>query len=430
MEHTDTDVWLDAFVRMTDRIGKHLGRAELRNNAASYLRGLIGSVERKNSWQIAEALGYLTPHAIQRLLSRASWQADAVRDELRIYVIDRIGDENGILIVDETGFLKKGDKSAGVARQYSGTAGRVENCQIGVFLAYRSDRGTAFIDRRLYLPESWIDAPERRKDAGIPEEAGFATKPELARDMIRNAINARIPCRWVVVDEVYGGDSKFREFLELQELGYVAAVPSNRKFMLGGRFETVREHAAGLGEADWSRLSCGKGSKGERLYDWAFIPFRTGKKAKFSRGLLVRRSITDPSDRAFYLCHFRLGTLVEELVRVAGSRWSIETAFEQAKQGVGLADYEVRTWTGWHRHVTLSMFAYAFVESVRVMESKPETSKTKPETSKTKPETPKTKPETPKTKPENSEKVDRSTVEPPKKSSDRKRRSSLGRSSI
>lgn len=401
MEVTHTDVWLDAFERMTDRIGKHLGRSELRNNAAAYLRGLIGSVERKNSWQIAEALGYLTPHAIQRLLSRASWQADAVRDELRSYVIEQLGDENGILIIDETGFLKKGDKSAGVARQYSGTAGRVENCQIGVFLAYRSDRGTAFIDRRLYLPESWADASERRKDAGIPEEVGFATKPVLARDMVREAVNARVPCRWVVVDEVYGGDSKFREFLESQELGYVAAVPSNRKFMLGSRFETVREHAAGLGEADWARLSCGKGSKGERLYDWAFVPFRAGKKAKFSRGLLVRRSITDPADRAFYLCHYRLGTSLEELVRVAGSRWSIETAFEQAKQGVGLADYEVRSWTGWHRHVTLSMLAYAFVETVRIMESKPE----------------------------DPEQADQNTVGFPKKSSHRNRRSSLRRSS-
>ena len=379
MELTDTDVWPDAFARMIDRFDKHFGRAELRENAAAYLRGLIGSVERKNSWQIAEALGYLTPHAIQRLLSRASWQADTVRDELRDYVVGQFGNEDGILIIDETGFLKKGDKSAGVARQYSGTAGRVENCQVGVFLAYRSDRATALIDRRLYLPESWTDDSERRKAAGIPEEVGFATKPELARDMVREAIDARIPFRWVVVDEVYGGDSKFREYLESQERGYVAAVPSNRKFVLGGRFETLREHAAGLGEADWSRLSCGKGTKGERLYDWAFVPFLTEKKAKFSRGLLVRRSIPDPADRAYYLCHFPQGTSLEELVRVAGSRWAIETAFEQAKQGVGLADYEVRSWTGWHRHVTLSMLAYSFVEAVRAMESKPESRETKPE---------------------------------------------------
>jgi len=409
MELTDTDVWLDAFARMTDRIGKHLGRSELRKNTAAYLRGLIASVERKNSWQLAEALGYLTPHAIQRLLSRASWLADAVRDELRGYVLERIGDEDGILIVDETGFLKKGDKSAGVARQYSGTAGRVENCQIAVFLAYRSDRGTALIDRRLYLPESWADDPKRRKDAGIPEEVAFATKPELARDMVRDAIDARVPCRWVVMDEVYGGDSKFREFLESQEIGYVAAVPSNRKFMLGGRFVTVRDHAAGMEEADWSRLSCGKGSKGERLYDWAFVPFRADKKAKFSRGLLVRRSIADPADQAFYLCHFRPGTPLDELVRVAGSRWSIETAFEQAKQGVGLADYEVRSWTGWHRHVTLSMLAYAFVETVRAME---------------------TKPASPQTKPETAERIHRNTAESPKKRSDRNRRSNPGRSSI
>lgn len=373
MEFTDTDVWLDAFDRMVDRIGTHLGRAELRENTAAYLRGLVASVDRKNSWQLAESAGYLTPHAFQRLLSRASWLADSVRDELRDYVVERLGDPNGILIVDETGFLKKGDKSAGVARQYSGTAGRVENCQIGVFLAYRSDHGAAFCDRRLYLPEPWTDDAERRKAAGIPDAVSFATKPELARDMIRDALNALTPCRWVVADEVYGGDSKFREFLESNELGYVAAVPSNRKFMLYGRLESVRDHAASLGNKDWSRLSCGKGTKGERLYDWAFVPFEVMSDSKFARGLLIRRSIADPAERAFYMCHFRQGTTIEELVRVAGSRWSIETAFEQAKQEVGLADYEVRSWTGWYRHITLSMFAYAFVEAVRAMESKPAT---------------------------------------------------------
>jgi len=371
MELTDTDVWLDAFDRMVDRIGTHLGRAELRENTAAYLRGLVASVDRKNSWQLAESAGYLTPHAFQRLLGRASWLADSVRDELRDYVVERFGDPNGILIVDETGFLKKGDKSAGVARQYSGTAGRVENCQIGVFLAYRSDQGAAFFDRRLYLPEPWADDAERRKAAGIPDAVPFATKPELARDMIRDALNARTPCRWVVADEVYGGDSKFREFLESNELGYVVALPSNREFMLCGRLASVRAHAASLAKKDWSRLSCGKGTKGERLYDWAFMPFEAMPDSKFARGLLIRRSIADPAEQAFYMCHFRQGTTIEELVRVAGSRWSIETAFEQAKQEVGLADYEVRSWTGWYRHITLSMFAYAFVEAVRAMESKP-----------------------------------------------------------
>jgi SRSO17 transposase len=329
----------------------------------------MGRVERKNSWQLAEAVGDATPHGIQRLLGRARWDADAVRDELRDYVVEHLGEPDGVLIVDETGFLKKGTKSAGVARQYSGTAGRIENSQIGVFLAYRSRRGAAFLDRTLYLPKGWADDHSRRREAGIPDEIPFATKPEMARTMLRRALKAGVPARWVTADEVYGSDSKFRRLIEDSGLGYVVAVTSAQRLFLGGYYGRADDFAAGLDEDAWKRLSCGAGSKGQRLYDWAFVGFPFQSDEEWAKGLLVRRSIADPTERAYYLCRCPRGTTLEGLVGVAGCRWSIESAFEQAKQEVGLDDYEVRSWDGWHRHVTLSLLAHAFLEALRVSAS-------------------------------------------------------------
>ncbi len=276
-----------------------------------------------------------------------------------------------MLIVDETGFLKKGAKSAGVARLYSGTAGRIENAQIGVFLVYRSSKGTAFIDRAPYLPKAWTDDRPRCREAGIPEKTVFATKPEMARIMLSRALKAGVPARWVTADEVYGSDHKFRRLIEGSGLGYVVAVSSAQRLFLGGCYARVDGFASDLNDDAWQRLSCGAGSKGRRLYDWAFIefPFQSDEEAR--KGLLVRRSVADPAERAYYLCRFPHGTTPDELVRVAGCRWAIESAFEQAKQEVGLDDYEVRSWDGWHRHITLALFAHAFLEVLRSSASEP-----------------------------------------------------------
>ena len=365
------DTWDFEFRRLVSRVEPRFGRRDLRLRAEGYLRGLLGHVERKNSWQLAEAVGDATPHGIQRLLGRARWDADAVRDDLGTYVVEHLGEPDGVLIVDETGFLKKGTKSAGVARQYSGTAGRIENSQVGVFLAYRSGRGAAFLDRALYLPKAWAEDRPRRRVAGIPEEVAFATKPELARTMLRRALKAGVPARWVTADEVYGSDYNFRRLIEDAGLSYVVAVTSAQRLFLGGYYGRSDDFADGLDAGAWRRLSCGDGSKGRRLYDWAFVAFPFQSDEEWAKGLLVRRSIDDPSERAYYLCRCPRGTTPEALVRVAGCRWAIESAFEQAKQEVGLDNYEVRSWDGWHRHVTLALLAHAFLEALRVAAPRP-----------------------------------------------------------
>jgi SRSO17 transposase len=357
--------WQSRFEELAARLAPHFSRSDLRQRAAAYVRGLLDRVERKNSWQLAEAAGHATPHGLQRLLGRARWDADAVRDDLREYVVENLGTPEGVLIVDETGFLKKGGKSAGVARQYSGTAGRIENCQIGVFLAYRSPKGAAFLDRALYVPKAWAEDEDRRREAGVPDDLAFATKPELARAMLRRALKAKVPARWATADEAYGNDHKFRRFLEESGLGFVVAVSCSQRLFLGGGYGRADAHVERLPEAAWQRVSCGSGSKGQRIYDWAFIKFPLQSTDEWRKGLLVRRSIADPTEKAFYLCRAPREASFEEVVRVAGCRWSIETAFEQAKQEVGLDEYEVRSWDGWHRHITLAMFAHAFLEALR-----------------------------------------------------------------
>lgn len=309
------DTWNVQFRQLLSRLEPRFGRKDLRIRAEGYLRGLMGRVERKNSWQLAEAVGDATPHGIQRLLVRASWDADAVRDDLRSYVVEHLGEPDGVLIVDETGFLKKGTKSAGVARQYSGTAGRIENSQIGVFLAYRSARGAAFLDRALYLPKAWADDKPRCKEAGIPDDVAFATKPAMARVMLRRALKAQVPARWVTADEVYGSDYKFRSVIEDHGLGYVVAVTSAQRLFLDGNYDRADRFAAELDEAAWHRLSCGSGSKGQRLYDWAFVEFPFQSEEKWTKGLLVRRSIADTSDCAYYLCRCPVSTTLQELAR-------------------------------------------------------------------------------------------------------------------
>jgi SRSO17 transposase len=357
----DGAAWSDEFASLMMRLGPRFGRVEPRRRAAAYLRGLLAPVERKNGWQLAEAAGDRTPDGVQEFLSRVRWDADAVRDDLRAYVAEHLGDPGGVLILDETGFLKKGDKSAGVQRQYSGTAGRIENCQIGVFLAYASRYGRTLIDRALDLPESWVADGARRAEAGIPEAVGFATKPKLGLAMLERAHAAGLPFAWVTADSVYGADHAVRRWLQERGLGYVLAVTKAQRLGLG-RVEALADE---LPPAAWHRLSAGDGAKGPRLYDWAYAPYGSDAAPGWEKGLLIRRSIAQPDELAFYLTHAADGTALADLVRVAGTRWAIEACFEAAKGEVGLDQYEVRSWTGWHRHITFAMLAHAYLAVLR-----------------------------------------------------------------
>ncbi len=321
---------------------------------------------RKNGWQMAESMGETGPRGVQHLLNDACWDAAGVRDDLREYVVGHLGDEaSGVLIVDETGFLKKGEKSVGVARQYTGTAGKKENAQVGVFLCYASDRGAAFIDRALYLPEDWAADPDRRAEAGVPEEVRFATKGSLARTMLERAFEAGVPARWIVADTVYGTARGLRGWLEERGRSYVLAVPANRGVHHEGHQRRARKVAESLPEEDWCRASAGSGSKGERLYDWACVALPEPETSGAGRWLLVRRSIREPEEMAYYLCYGPAETATHRLIRIAGSRWRVEDGFAEAKGECGLDEYEVRKWEGWHRHATLALLAHAYLAVVR-----------------------------------------------------------------
>jgi len=349
-----------ALAELVVRIGSHFRRAEVRNRVGRYLQGLLASVERKNGWQMAEELGEANAHGVQRLLEEADWDEEAVRDELRTYVIEQLGESGGILVVDETGFVKKGKESAGVARQYSGTAGRRENSQIGVFLLYASRSGAAFIDRALYLPDEWTADRVRCREAGIPDEVEFATKGELAQQMLARAFAAGVPAEWVVGDTVYGYD-ELRLWLEAQQKNYVLAVSETHQVWVQGRPQPVGLMAALLPDEAWVVLSAGEGSKGPRLYEWAWLqlPDETEATSERARWVLIRRSLADRSQRAYYRVYGPATTTLAEVVRVTGSRWKIEEGYEQAKGEVGLDQYEVRTWRAWYRYMTLALLAYA-----------------------------------------------------------------------
>lgn len=356
----------DGLADVHARIAPHFRRREARERARRYLAGLLGRSERKNGWQLAEALGEGGPQGMQRLLNAADWDAEAVRDDLRAYVVTHLADApSGVLVIDETGFLKKGTKSAGVARQYSGTAGRRENQQIGVFLLYASVRGAAFIDRALYLPDEWMGDAERRAEAHIPEQVGFATKGELARDLLARAFAAGVPARWVVGDTVYSGD-EVRRWLEGQGHSYVLAVPSTHGLWTRAHQPTVEQLVHALPADAWVRLSAGEGSQGPRWSDWACLALPYATAADKACWLLARRSVSDPSERAYYRVYGPADTPVEEMVRVAGRRWTIEEGFEQAKGEVGLDHYEVRRYDAWYRHVTLALLAHAYLEVTRL----------------------------------------------------------------
>ncbi|MBV9749240.1 MAG: IS701 family transposase [Acetobacteraceae bacterium] len=352
--------WAGSLDAVLERIAPRFTRAEPRRRAAAYLRGLLAPIERKNGWQLAEAAGDATPDGVQDFLGRAQWDAEAVRDDLQAYVTAHLGDPGAVLVLDETGFLKKGKKSAGVQRQYSGTAGRIENSQIGVFLGYAGRHGHALLDRALYLPKEWAADADRRREARVPEAVAFTTKPKLGLAMLERAHAAGMPFAWITGDSVYGADHAIRRWAERHQRGYVLAVTSGQRLGL----RPVTTWIKGLPRSAWQRLSAGDGAKGPRLYDWACVPYGSATPG-FQGALLIRRSIAKPQELAFYLTHAPEGTALDKLVRIAGTRWSIESLFEQAKGEVGLGHYEVRSWVGWHRHVTLAMLALAYLAAVR-----------------------------------------------------------------
>jgi SRSO17 transposase len=354
--------WAGGLDALVEQIAPRFCRIEPRRRVRAYLTGLLAPVERKNGWQLAENAGDRTPDGVQDFLGRMRWDAGQVRDDLRRYVVAQLGDADGVLVLDETGFVKKGTKSVGVQRQYSGTAGRIENCQIGVFLGYASRHGHALIDRVLYIPEAWANDPARRGAAGVPESTVFATKPQLGRRMLTRAFAADVPCRWVTGDSVYGADYALRRCIEKSGRGYVLAVTSRQR--LG--FKTVADWLEDVPGKGWQRLSAGDGAKGPRLYDWAYLPCDWLDAASgWQKGLLIRRKLAHPEAFTFYLTLTPEAVGLPELVRVAGTRWTIEACFEMAKGEVGLDQYEVRSWTGWHRHITLAMLAHAYLAVIR-----------------------------------------------------------------
>jgi SRSO17 transposase len=348
--------WQAGFDDMFSLVAGRFAQADSRRRARMYLLGLLSGAERKNSWTLAEQAGDLTPNGMQRLLGYYRWDADLVRDDLRAYALDKLGDPSGVVVADETGFLKKGTKSAGVQRQYSGTAGRIENCQLGVFLAYVSAKGRALFDRELYLPVSWTGDRERCAEAGIGAEVEFATKPKLARRMLQRLLDSGVEVGWFTADEAYGDNPGLRTWLETHDLNYVMAVSCDSRFSTPTGPRRADELAAGAPRKGWQRLSAGQGSKGDRLYDWLVLDPGADEHL-----LLVRRSVSKPSELAYYICHTRRPVPVAELVRVAGSRWGVEETFQFAKNETGLDHYQVRTYTAWYRHITLSMLASAFL---------------------------------------------------------------------
>jgi SRSO17 transposase len=360
--------WGQELERLHARIAARFVRPEPRRRALAYLQGIMSSTQRKNGWQLAEHAGEARPDGMQRLLNSASWDADLVRDDLRSYVLEQLGDPQAVLVIDETSFRKRGKKSAGVKKQYCGTTGTVENCQVGVFLSYVSAQGHTLIDRELYLPKEWIDDPGRCREAGIPEEIGFQTKCELARQMIERLWRAQIPFAWVVADTVYGGNLDLRTWLEAHQYSYVLAVacdeavgiqtPDGRKRMTVAEAEALVLHAD-----DWQRLALSEGTKGPRLFDWAVMPILHQWEDDGRHFLLIRRCLDDPQEKTYYFVFAPLGTPLAEMVKAIGQRWNIEENFETGKD-MGLADYEVRCWTAWYRHVTLVMIVQACLAGI------------------------------------------------------------------
>jgi SRSO17 transposase len=348
-----------------DCFAGRFGRVEPRRAAAGFVTALLADIEVKTCWQLAEQAGHARPDAMQRLLYRAAWDADAVRDDLRALIVDRLGDPDGVLVVDETGDLKKGVHTVGVQRQYTGTAGRIENAQVGVFLAYAGRCGHALIDRRVYLPESWTVDRDRCQRAGVPDTVEFATRSQLTDNMITAAVQARVPARRVAADEAYGNSSALRARLREQGLGHVLAVSRDHRVPLDEGKTKVRadQVAAGLPGTAWTRRSAGPGSKGPRFYDWAWLADVITDNDPDDGGhhsLLIRCNITT-GELAFYRCWAPGPVSLAQLVRIAGIRWTVEESFQAAKGQIGLDQHQVRRWQSWHRFTTLALAALAIL---------------------------------------------------------------------
>jgi SRSO17 transposase len=359
-------VWAGELDALHGRFARRFSRSEPRESALAYMRGLIAPLRRKNGWTLAEEAGHAGPDRLHRLLNRIEWDADRVLDDVRSYVVEHLGDRDAVLIVDDTGFLKKGDRSAGVQRQYSGTAGRTENCQVGVFLAYATNRGRALIDRRLYLPASWTGDRQRCRRAGVEDAIGFATKVAIAREMVRRAITEKIPFRWVTADAGYGYSKSWRTELEQADIFHVMATTRHDTVVTRWALDhPVRDLFTDLPRQKWKRRSCGAGAHGQRLYDWARVEVRPWHRPDRRHWVLARRSISRPDKISYFIAYCPAETTLDELVRVAGSRWAIEECFQSAKQECGLDDYQVRRYPGWHRHVTFAMAAHAALTVLR-----------------------------------------------------------------
>ena len=382
----DIETWSEELLNLHQRIGHYFARGEPRQRSLSYIQGLLSPVNRKNGWQLEEQAGEATPDGMQRLLNAADWDADGVRDELASYVVERLSADEAVLVVDETGFLKKGNYSAGVKRQYSGTAGGVDNCQVGIFLAYTTAKGTAFIDRELFLPEDWTNDHKRCHAAGIPKDRLFLSKPQLALVMLQRAFATGVEASWITADSLYSS-SKLRRNLEQRQQAYVLGVTS--RFLLRFMQEEgicqakVKELFAELPTSSWQRISAGRGSKGERLFDWAWLNLKdlgkdsastpsqaaTSRKTRFDKWVLARRHI-HTGNLDYHIVFAPASTTLTQVVQIAGKRWTIETGFEDLKQDVGLDEYETRSWKGWYRHTTLSLFAHALLAAMRAKKLK------------------------------------------------------------
>jgi SRSO17 transposase len=355
--------WQELFDELMGRVAVRFARVDLRRRARAFVHGLLAELPRKNCWTIAEHAGNPSPDGMQHLLARAVWDADALRDDVRAWLVEHLGDPEAVLVVDETGDLKKGTTTVGVQRQYTGTAGRIENAQVAVYLVYATDAGHGVIDRELYLPRAWTNDPERLQAAGVPDELGFATKPKLATTMITRALDAGVPAAWVTGDEVYGANPGLRAGLEARGVGYVLAVACDHRVAAGGGTYRADALLAKVPARAWQWISCGKGAKGHRLYDWAFIrldpcPDRGDQAAQ--HWLMVRRN-HKTGELAFYRCWMPRPTPLAVLVKVAGRRWTIEERFQTGKGLVGLDQHQLRRWRSWYRWITLAMLAHAFL---------------------------------------------------------------------
>lgn len=372
---TTLELWASSLRDVKARMRGLFTQDRVAASANLFLDGLLGEERRKTGWMRAEAAGDPGPWRQQAILGRGRWDADALRDIVQEYVVENLATDDAVLVIDETGFLKQGKTSCGVARQYTGSAGKITNCQIGVFAAYVSVRGHAFIDRGLYLPKSWAGDPARLAAAHVPQAIAFSTKPGLAVDMIRRALAADVPFSWVAADAVYGvGDVEGT--LRRACKGYVLGVKSDHHFGSWSRKPalagTAQEIARDLDPSAWQRLSAGKGTKGARLHDWAYCEladldadeYNETKSGLWTRSLLIRRNISD-GDLAFFTTWCPAGTDVQTLVCIEGHRWAIEDSFETAKNELGLDHNETRSWHGWHRHVSLVMLAFAMMAVIR-----------------------------------------------------------------